>query len=186
MAEVKTLEDLQDEVAAFCDAAGWRDGELPFPAAMAVLHEAIARISAAWWEWGWDDATAGVTPERPEGSWHAVPRGIGAEFSAVLFVLLDIADRYQLPLLAAYRALDGEYGHHDHFLADVNVLHTLASYAAEARALEGDTAGELAGVLSFLVQLARRDGISLNFEYERRLRYLRRQLGEGRGGKVPW
>lgn len=186
MAETKTLEDMQDEVAAFCTAAGWRDGELPFPAAMAMLHEAIARISAAWREWGKDDATSGVTPERPEGSWHAVPRGIGAECASVLFVLLAIADRYQLPLLAAYRALEGEYGHHDHFLSDVNVLHTLACYVTEARALEGNTAGELAGVLSFLVQLARRDGISLNFEYERRLRYLRRRLSDGRGGQVPW
>ena len=103
-----------------------------------------------------------------------------------MFVLLDIADRYQLPLLAAYRALQGEYGQFDHFLADVNVLHTLACYAAEAHALDGNTAEELAGVLSFLVQLGRRHGISLNFEYERRRRYLRRQLSEGRAGQVPW
>jgi hypothetical protein len=186
VAETKTLEDMQAEVAAFCASAGWRDGELPFPAAMAGLHEAIARIAAAWREWDMADGTAGVTPERPEGSWHAVPRGVAAEYSAVLFVLLDIADRYQLPLLAAYRALQGEYGYHDHYLANVNVLHSLACYAAETRALGGETAEELAGVLSFLVQLARRDGISLNFEYERRLRYLRRRLGGGHSGQVPW
>lgn len=186
MAETKTLEDLQDEVAAFAASAGWRTEELPFPVAMAVLHEAIAGISAAWRDWGMDDGTAGVAPGRPEGSWHAVPKGVGAEYAVVLFVLLDIADRYQLPLLSAYRALQGEYGYHDHYLANVNVLHTLACYAAETRALGGDTAEELAGVLSYLVQLARRDGIGLNFEYERRLRYLRRQLSEGRGGQVPW
>lgn len=186
MAGTKTLEDIQDEVAAFAVTAGWRAGEQPFPVAMAVLHEAIAGISSAWRDWGMDDGTAGVSPGRPEGSWHAVPKGVGAEYAVVLFVLLDMADRYQLPLLAAYRALEGEYGYHDDYLANVNVLHSLASYASETRALGGDTADELAGVLSFLVQLARRDGISLNFEYERRLRYLRRQLSEGRGGQVPW
>ena len=62
MAETKALEDMQAEVAEFAFAAGWRGEELPFPAAMAVLHEAIARIGPAWREWGVEDGKIGVTP----------------------------------------------------------------------------------------------------------------------------
>jgi hypothetical protein len=42
-----TLEEMEAEVAAYCEDKGWNVNPVPFEAAMALLHEEVAEAGRA-------------------------------------------------------------------------------------------------------------------------------------------
>ena len=169
---VITLEDMEAEVTAYCEAKGWNVDPVPFEAAMALLHEEVAEAGRAWRDWGLEDHTAGVTAAHPEGDWRAKPEGVGSEFADILIRLLDDDARYGLGLIPVFRAYKGPHATHDHFLSNVNALHVLIAGASECHALgDGSHTEALAAVWSYLMQLSNLYGVNLQFEYRRKMDY---------------
>jgi NTP pyrophosphatase (non-canonical NTP hydrolase) len=167
-----TLEEMQAEVVAYCEAKGWNVNPVPFEAAMALLHEEAAEAGHAWRVWGLADATAGTTTERPEGHWNAKPEGLGSEFADILIRLLDDDARFGLGLIPVFRAYKGQHATHEHVLCNINALHVLIARASECYALgDGSHTEALAAVLSYLVQLCDLYGVNLLFEYRRKMDY---------------
>jgi NTP pyrophosphatase (non-canonical NTP hydrolase) len=179
MAFTKTLGKMEAEVEAYCRDKGWWDKEVPFPAAMALLHEEIAEAGHAWRDHGLADATYADHPEiNPGGVAVDIiikPEGVGSEFADILIRLLDDSARYRLGLAEMhprtardFAVVTGE------FLVDVNTLHGLVARASmdwpDAPSL---SAVNLAGLLVFLELLCERYGIDLEDEYERKMAYNR-------------
>jgi NTP pyrophosphatase (non-canonical NTP hydrolase) len=170
----KSLKQMEDEVEAYCRQKGWYDKPVPFAQAMALLHEEAAEAGRAWRDWGLEDRTVGVSPAHPEGDWRSKPQGVGSEFADVLIRMLDDDRRYGL-LLAEYLEDDPEVFELDEeFLVNINTLHFLISQVNFALETSGQSPhAEFAAVLSFLRQLARKCGINLTFEYERKMAHNR-------------
>ena len=169
---VNTLEEMEAEVAAYCEAKGWNVNPVPFEAAMALLHEEAAEAGRAWRDWGLADHTIGVTAESPEGHWRARPEGVGSEFADILIRLLDDDARFGLGLISVFRAYKGLYAVHGHFLANVNALHVLIARASECYAAgDGSHTEALAAVWAYLMQLCNLYGVNLQFEYRRKMDY---------------
>ena len=169
----KSLKQMEDEVEAYCCQKGWYDKPVPFQQAMALLHEEAAEAGHAWRVWGLEDATRG-TAGTPGGSWSAKPEGVGSELADVLIRMLDDDRRFGL-LLAEYLDDDPEIFELDEeFLVNVNKLHGLIAKVTTAWETSGESQySAFAAVLSFLRQLARKCGINLSFEYERKMTYNR-------------
>lgn len=169
---VNTLKEMEAEVVAYCEAKGWRSAEVPFPQAMALLHEEVAEAGHAWRVWGLEDATAG-SADKPGGDRRAKPEGVGSEFADVLIRLLDDSALFGLDLPAAYpRTTVTHVPVAGHFLTDVNTLHGLIARATtEWDDGHGSPDVPLSGMLAYLVKLSRHYGIDLDFEYRRKMDY---------------
>jgi NTP pyrophosphatase (non-canonical NTP hydrolase) len=171
----KTLEKMEAEVVVYCRAKGWYDQEVSIPTVLALLHEETAEAGRAWRDHGLEDATPGVTPETPDGSWKAKPQGVGSELADVLIRLLDDSGRYKLSLPEAFRGFEGSFAFSEDFLDNINTLHNLICRASMAWEGEDYSAAalapELAKVMAFTVQLARFCGIEIFWEYERKMQY---------------
>lgn len=87
---MKTLEEMQAEVAEFVQAKGWNDKPVSFLESMALLHSEVSEAVEAWREWG----TADVT-EFWEG---AKPEGVGSEVADIFIRLLDSCARFGVDL----------------------------------------------------------------------------------------
>lgn len=168
---MSTLEEMEAEVVAYCEAKGWNQNPVPFDAAMALLHEEVAEAGRAWRDWGTEDHTIG-SGEREGGHWRAKPEGVGSEFADVLIRLLDDDARYDLGLIAAFRRYKGSHLEHEHFLSNINGLHVLIARATELRALgDGEHVEALAAVWAYLMQLCNLYGVNLQFEFRRKMDY---------------
>jgi NTP pyrophosphatase (non-canonical NTP hydrolase) len=166
-----TLKEMGAEVAAYQTEKGW-DRPRSLAVSMALLHEEVAEAGHAWREWGLEDRTLGVSPERPQGHWHAKPEGVGSEFADILIRLLDTDNRHDM-LLAEYLEDDPEvFDLDDEFMVNVNTLHGLLAHVTWAFETSGASPrAEFAAVLSFLHQLARECGINLVAEYQRKMAF---------------
>jgi len=177
MIGTKTLGEMEAEVEAYCRDKGWYDQEVPFPTAMALLHEEIAEAGRAWRDHGLEDATkltfsdAGFTTKIG----NPKPEGVGSEFADVLIRLLDDSTRYRLGIAEMhprtardFAVVTGE------FLSDVNTLHGLVARASmdwpDAPSL---SAVSLAGLLVFLELMCGCYSVDLAAEYERKMAYNR-------------
>lgn len=168
------LAAMRAEVWDWCGAKGWRDEEVLFDEAMALLHSEVAEASDAWRRWGLADATPkmidnlGPLPK---------PEGVGSEFADILIRLLDDDARYGIGLDLRLGSFGGAFGIHDSLLVNMNTLHTLIAKASmlwESGEPEfGEVTWEsyLTRVLAFLMQLAEHYGIDLLAEYHRKLAY---------------
>jgi hypothetical protein len=184
MTEGKTIGQMEAEVEAYCRDKGWYDKEVPFPVAMALLHEEIAEAGHAWRDHGLKDATQyetcvhdddGTAEGCPGCFQNPKPEGVGSEFADVLIRLLDDSTRYGLDLAYGrdrtsnwFTSVTGE------FLADVNTMHGLVARASAEWAEEPSFAAiNLAGLLVFLELACERYGINLAAEYERKMQFNR-------------
>jgi hypothetical protein len=163
---------MQAEVVAFCEAKGWRENDVTFGEAMALLHTEIAEASDAWRRWGLADAT----PLRDTGSvrrYGAIkPEGVGSEFADVFIRLLDDCDLYKVNLQGELDRQGGLFAISDSFLENMNVLHTMVAKASMAQdAGEWGFTSQFAFILMFLRQLSVRYGIDLDAEYRRKMAY---------------
>jgi NTP pyrophosphatase (non-canonical NTP hydrolase) len=180
----KTLAELQAEVVAYNHAMGWRENDVTFDEAMALLHTEVAEASDAWRRWGLADAT----PLRDTGGtrrYGAIkPEGVGSEFADVFIRLLDDCDLYGVDLEAETAQHHGRYGLNESFLTNMNTLHTMIARASMAHESddwaeeEGNRGGwtwrrQFAAVLVFLRQLSERYGIDLDAEYRRKMAFNR-------------
>jgi NTP pyrophosphatase (non-canonical NTP hydrolase) len=159
---------------------GWRENDVTFGEAMALLHTEVAEASDAWRRWGTDDATqdtlytAGLGTRIP----NPKPEGVGSEFADVFIRLLDDCDLYEVDLQAALDRHTGLFAVNESFLENTNQLHTMIARASMVFELAWDEpdsayalAREFAGILVFLRQLCERYGIDLMAEYERKHAY---------------
>lgn len=170
----KSLKDMEAEVREYCVAKGWYDDEVSVPVALALLHEEVSEAGHAWRDWGFDDATIGISAEHPEGHWNAKPRGWGSELADVVIRVLDYSGRYDLGIPALMERRRGSYGLVEEALVNINILHDMisrVSMAWDAEPAAGDLAAGLANVLALTFQLARRTGVGIPFEYERKMQY---------------
>lgn len=101
--ELKTLEQMQAEVAEINARHDWGNGQpVPFQTAIANLHGEVSEAWEAWRKWGTDDAT----PEQPWGALSLMPalkpEGVGSEFADIFIRLLDNCAAYGVDLRAEY------------------------------------------------------------------------------------
>jgi len=178
----KSLAQLRAEVLSYCKDMGWYDEEVPFLQAMCLLHEEAAEVGRAWRDWGLEDATVGVTPDKPMGAYNSKPQGVGGEMADILIRLLDDDARYGLRLVEDYPKHHGQFAFFEEkdFLIAVNAMHrliALASSAWEDSSPAPEEAGSerhaLTRLLRYVVQMAAYYGIDLHAEYERKMRYNR-------------
>jgi hypothetical protein len=180
---LKSLQEMEEEVEACNRANGWYDTEVPFPVAMALLHEEAAEAGHAWRDHGLADATEylphvhddGGTVEGCPGCFHhPKPEGAGSEFADIFIRLLDVDARFKMGL-EEYLEPDPEiFALDDHFLTNINTLHGLIARVTWAQGTCYEHPGDaFAGVLSFLRQLCKLYGVDLDAEYERKLAYNR-------------
>ena len=168
----KTLAEMTAEVDAYCQETGWRDEEITFGEAMALLHTEIAEASDAWRHHGLADAT----PLRDTGrtiQYGAIkPEGVGSEFADILIRLLDDCMLFRVNLDAEADRQAGLFGISESFLENMNTLHVMAAKASITwEAGERGFAGWFADILIFLRQLCERYGIDLQAEYERKMAF---------------
>ncbi len=177
----KTLQEMEAEVGAYCREKGWYDDEVSVPVALALLHEEVSEAGRAWRDWGFDDATAGTSEEHPEGHWKSKPQGWGSELADVVIRVLDYSGRYGLDIPALMEHRRGAWGLREEALVNINTLHDMVSRVSAAWDADtslgepwaGKLAAGLANVLAFTFQLARRTGVGISFEYERKMQYNR-------------
>lgn len=166
---VSTLEEMKAEVAAYQTEKGWNQPR-SLAVSLALLHEEVSEAGHAWREWGLEDTTKGAGSAT--GRAQAKPEGVGSEFADIFIRLLDTDNRHDM-LLTEYLEADPEIFELDEeFLVNINTLHGLlvrVTWAFETSGESPRTA--FAAVLSFLRQLARKSGISLAFEYRRKMDY---------------
>lgn len=175
----KSLKDMETEVADYCRAKGWYDDEVSVPTALALLHEEVSEAGHAWRDWGFEDATAGTSKERPDGDSRAKPQGWGSELADVVIRVLDYSGRYGLDIPALMEHRRSAYGLREDALVNINTLHDLISRVSVAWDSDTSTgepfasnlAAGLANVLAFTFQLARRTDVRIQFEYERKMQY---------------
>jgi NTP pyrophosphatase (non-canonical NTP hydrolase) len=173
----KSLAQMQAEVVEYNHAMGWRENDVTFGEAMALLHTEVAEASDAWRRWGTDDATqdtlytAGLGTRIP----NPKPEGVGSEFADVFIRLLDDCDLYDVDLERAAGRV-APFVLRDSFLENMNDLHTLiamASHAGEGNTAFGSVEDVFGAVLALLRQLCEHYGIDLMAEYERKMAYNR-------------
>lgn len=97
---MKSLEDMQAEVAEFVQAKGWNENPVTFWQAMALLHTEVSEAVEAYRSWGLEDATSpnSVT----FGSSLMKPEGVGSEFADIFIRLLDDCERFGINLREEY------------------------------------------------------------------------------------
>lgn len=177
----KSLEVMKAEVEACNRANGWYDTEVPFPVAMALLHEEAAEAGHAWRDHGLEDMTGvrGLKVFNPETGKTEMangelpkPEGVGSEFADIFIRLLDADARYKMGL-GEYLEPDPEiFALDEHFLTNINTLHGLIARVTWAQeTCYEHPSGAFAGILSFLRQLCKLYGIDLDAEYERKMAY---------------
>lgn len=168
----KSLKDMEAEVREYQQAKGWTE-DRSVPASLALLHEEASEAGRAWRDWGLEDHTAGVSPERPDGHWNAKPEGVGSELADVLIRLLDDDARYKIGLLDYLGSYPQDFFEFsEHFLENILVLHRLIAKAGEVAAIGyQDAASAMAAVMAYTFQLARHYGFDLRREYERKMAY---------------
>ena len=182
--ETKTLAAMQAEVVAYNHEKGWRENDVTFGEAMALLHSEVAEASDAWRRWGTKDATslAVLVPAGEIAPAPPKPEGVGSEFADIFIRLLDDCDLYGVDLEAEAAQHHGRYGISDSFLTNMNTLHTMIArasmaYESDDWADEEGTRGGwtwrqgFASILVFLRQLCEHYGIDLMAEYERKHAY---------------
>lgn len=170
----KSLKEMETEVKKYCRAKGWYDEDVSIPVALALLHEEVSEVGRAWRDWGLRDATTGVTEDGPGRSYGAKPQGVGSELADVVIRLMDDSGRYDLGFPGLLPRRRGVFALSDDFMTNVNGLHDMisrVSMAWDSDPVAGDLAAGLADVLAFTFQLARRSGINIQYEYERKMEY---------------
>jgi hypothetical protein len=165
----------EDEVYKYCQYMGWYEEDVPFRAAMSLLHEEVSEAGHSWREWGLADGTSG-SASKPGGSKLAKPEGVGSELADVLIRLLDDSRRYDLGLprrYARFREMFAFDPAEDKFLVHTDILHGLISKASDAweDGIPGGPALALTRVLGYTDQMAEFYGQQLGAEYRRKLEY---------------
>jgi NTP pyrophosphatase (non-canonical NTP hydrolase) len=183
MTFTKPIEVMEIEVQDYCKAKGWYDTEVPFAAAMALLHEEAAEAGHAWRIHGLDDATQypahvheddGTAEGCPGCFAEPKPEGVGSEFADVLIRMLDDSTRYKLDLSDTLEPDEEIFALADEFLVNINALHGLiAGVTGAVETCYQDSSKAFASILSFLLQLCGLYGINLEAEYERKMAYNR-------------
>jgi NTP pyrophosphatase (non-canonical NTP hydrolase) len=106
--ELKTLEDMQAEVAEVNAANGWLDLAVSFPELIALLHSEVSEALEAWRRWGLDDHTEPPwslrlrLAQKEDPAVLPKPEGVGSEFADVFIRLLDFCGRFGIDLRAEY------------------------------------------------------------------------------------
>lgn len=171
----KTLAEMAAEVDAYCQDKGWREDEISFREAMALLHTEIAEASDAWRRWGTADATGYTHSRTEDGSQVAVkPEGVGSEFADIFIRLLDDCVIFGVDLDVHLARHFGLYALSDSFLENMDALHGMVTGASLQWSMgDGDHREQFAAILVFLRQLCEVYGIDLEAEYERKMAYNR-------------
>jgi NTP pyrophosphatase (non-canonical NTP hydrolase) len=170
----KSLKEMETEVKEYCVAKGWYEQDVPVPVALALLHEETSEVGHAWREWGLMDATTGATVDGPRPSPRAKPQGVGSELADVVIRVMDDSGRYDLGIPELVPRRRGVFALSDDFMTNVNALHDMisrVSMAWESDPVAADLAAGIANVLAFTFQLARRSGINIQYEYQRKMEY---------------
>jgi NTP pyrophosphatase (non-canonical NTP hydrolase) len=173
----KSLREMEAEVKAYQQEKGWTEYR-SVPVSLALLHEEVSEVGRAWREWGLGDATTGVTADGPDHSRQAKPQGVGSELADVVIRIMDTSGRYGLGVPGLVPHHRGAFALSEEFMVNVNTLHDLISRVSlawesnhSADTTADDLAAGLATVLAFTFQLARRSGINIQYEYERKMAY---------------
>jgi hypothetical protein len=177
MENTRTLAEMAAEVDEYCQAMGWREEEISFREAMALLHTEIAEASDAWRRWGLADATG------PEVTYNGQPvpdarpnkpEGVGSEFADIFIRLLDDSVLFGVDLDAETALHYGAYAISDRFMENMDTLHVMVARASEWWSMgEDDYRRQFAVILTYLYQLCELYGIDLQAEYARKMQYNR-------------
>jgi NTP pyrophosphatase (non-canonical NTP hydrolase) len=177
MITTEKLTAMQAEVGKYCQDKGWREEEVPFLQAMALLHEEIAEAGHAWRVWGFEDGTVGSGGGR-HGGWPPKPEGVGSEFADILIRALDDSGLFGLNLPELVNTRAGQFGLDDNFLVSVNTMHVLVARVSMAwEDAQGysqadayfSPANGLADVIRYMFQLCEKHGIRIEAEYRRKM-----------------
>jgi NTP pyrophosphatase (non-canonical NTP hydrolase) len=98
---LKSIQELQNEVAAWARSKGWYDSPVSFGEAIALLHSEVSEALEAYRETGLESYTAHAI-DQGEGESLPKPEGVGSEFADVLICLLDYAERFSIDLEGEY------------------------------------------------------------------------------------
>lgn len=177
----KTIEAMEDEVEAYCREKGWYDSDVPFQAALALLHEEAAEAGSVWRKHGLADVTGHHDLAVLGGTKDvslAKPEGVGSELADIIIRLLDDSRRYGLGLPSRVERYPGVFGLSGDFLTEVNTVHDLVSLASMAwqSGEDGPVTGyttQLVRVFCFVQQMAGYYQVNLLDEYTRKMDYNR-------------
>lgn len=169
---MKTLRQKMEEVAEFCVAKGWSGPGSPvknFDDCIALLHSEVSEALEAYRDHGLEDATQNLGQHQIEGTLPK-PEGVGSELADVLIRLLDDMDRFSINPGQVYN-FAGVWRpsqaclKNDTFGSYIRFLH-------EDIARVGFPSARAFGyVLGNLRYFAKRYGVDLEFEYERKMAY---------------
>jgi hypothetical protein len=172
--DTRTLAGMAAEVDEYCQAKGWRENQVTFREAMALLHEEIAEAGSAWRKWGLADNTAVLTyTDQATGQYAlAKPEGVGSEFADIFIRLLDDSVLFGVDLDAEVARNPGRFLLSDRFLENMDHMHAIVVRASDTWSLgDGDYREWFSGLLVFLRQLCEFYGIDLQAEYARKMAY---------------
>lgn len=179
----KTLPEMTQEVADFCQAKGWNDQVVTFGEAMALLASEVSEALEAYRKWGTDDATSNII-DAGAGESIPKPEGVGSEFADILIRLLDDCGRFGVDLEDKLGIVGAPaVVLFDSFGENMMLLHSLIVNAWAEHELPDPMWRQIfADIYSITWQLSEKYGIDLEFEYERKMNY-NRSRAYRHGGK---
>lgn len=189
----KTLKLMAEDVRKLNTEKGWREPGKTYGDYIALLHTEVGEMSDAFRRWGLEDGTDHNTVNADEGGLPK-PEGIGAELADVLIRTLDTLD------VVTMKWMDTGLGPNDR-LTELPVwsmsliiqkglapgpLVSFCDYASFLhRVIDRlwDNLGAFEDVLRAVVTVARRFGIDLLTEYDRKMEH-NWQRSYRHGGKL--
>lgn len=181
----KTIDEMTAEIRAVNVEKGWRapsggPGANTLGDYIALLHSEVSEALEAYRDHRLADATRSVCGRAANGEepcpehGPSKPEGVGAKLADVLIRLLDTCDAFGIALLGMSSELDAVAGaEHEPLIHPVTFGDHLAWLHFHISSMLLSAAWEAELVLRVLVATARKFGIDLSAEYERKIAYNR-------------